>query len=101
MGGVAAVQVCNTATPRRRVWIGVIAHRNSKYDGDPQTLIDQLTLVRGPLALGPISKSAGQIIVGVYFVSPSFFVPLRTVFFGGSIRNESKRTIPKHPSKRF
>jgi hypothetical protein len=46
MGGAAAVHVCNAATPERRLWSGVIAHRNSKYDGEPQRLIDQLTLVR-------------------------------------------------------
>ena len=44
MGGAAAVQVCNTATPERRLWSGVIAHQNSKYEGEPQIIIGQLTL---------------------------------------------------------
>jgi hypothetical protein len=48
MGGAAAVQVCNTATPGRQLCSGVIAERNSKYDGEPQRLIDQLTLVGSP-----------------------------------------------------
>src|SRR5262245_48462826 len=42
MGGADAVQVCNTATPGRRLWSGVIAHRNSKYDGEPLSTDRQL-----------------------------------------------------------